>query len=144
MLLDLCIGLHVHLSTWLGDADKSRLPSLVSFSLAYTLPLFLPNHKHTHNFISSQQTFVTSVWLLLSTKGMGSRSESEIITLNRTIYCLHKTFIIYKKQTWSCKIKLEYLNSIVSIITYINIAISARSDAIRSTKIPLLLAMLSK
>ena len=40
----LWIGLHVHLSTWLaacGDADKSRPPSLVSSSPAYTLPLSL-------------------------------------------------------------------------------------------------------
>ena len=47
-ILDLCIDIHVHFGTWTaacGDADKSRPPSLVSFS-AYTS--FFPNHKHTH------------------------------------------------------------------------------------------------
>lgn len=41
MLLDLWIGLHVHLSTWLaacGDADKNP---------AYTLPLFPQSQKRT-------------------------------------------------------------------------------------------------
>ena len=51
MLLDLWIGLHVHLAAC-SDADKSCPPSLVSFSPAYTLPLS-PTTTHTGSSMST-------------------------------------------------------------------------------------------
>ena len=55
MLLDLWIGLHVHLAAC-SDADKSCPPSLVSFSPAYTLPLFLLSPtQHTQEILCQQE-----------------------------------------------------------------------------------------